>query len=93
MLAPPRDPKFKGMTERNNGFLETSFLPGRSFVSPADFNTQLSQWLPRANERTIRSLGARPVDVLDRDLQAMTVLPPTSESMASLLPTSLVVKV
>lgn len=76
VLAPARDPEFKGMTERNNGFLETSFLPGRSFVSPADFNTQLSQWLPRANERTIRSLGARPVDVLDRDLQAMTVLPP-----------------
>jgi len=23
----PRDPEFKGMVERNNGFLETSFLP------------------------------------------------------------------
>jgi len=76
VLAPPRDPEFKGMTERNNGFLETSFLPGRSFVSPTDFNTQLSDWLPRANSRTIRSLGGRPVDVLDRDLKAMTVLPP-----------------
>ena len=76
VLAPPRDPEFKGMTERNNGFFETSFLPGRSFASPADFNVQLSEWLPRANQRTIRSLGARPVDVLDRDLHAMTVLPP-----------------
>lgn len=27
VLAPPRDPEFKGMTERNNGYLETSFLP------------------------------------------------------------------
>lgn len=33
VLAPPRDPEFKGMTERNNGFLETSFLPGRQFAS------------------------------------------------------------
>lgn len=76
VLAPPRDPEFKGMTERNNGFLETSFLPGRSFASPSDFNVQLAEWLPRANQRTIRSLGARPVDVLDRDLHAMTMLPP-----------------
>ena len=76
VLAPPRDPEFKGMTERNNGFLETSFLPGRQFASPADFNTQLQDWLPRANARIVRSLGGRPVDVLDRDLAAMTALPP-----------------
>ncbi len=31
VLAPPRDPEFKGMVERNNQFLETSFLPGRVF--------------------------------------------------------------
>jgi len=76
VLAPPRDPEFKGMTERNNQFFETSFLPGRQFASPADFNTQLGDWLPRANARTVRSLGGRPVDVLDRDLAAMTALPP-----------------
>ena len=64
------------MTERNNGFFETSFLPGRRFVSPTDFNTQLGDWLPRANARIVRSLGGRPVDVLGRDLQAMTALPP-----------------
>ena len=33
------------MVERNNGFFETSFLPGRAFASPADFNTQLGDWL------------------------------------------------
>ena len=76
VLAPPRDPEFKGMTERNNQFLETSFLPGRAFASPADFNTQLTDWLPRANARTIRSLGGRPVDFLGRDTGAMTMLPP-----------------
>lgn len=76
VLAPPRDPEFKGMTERNNGFLETSFLPGRRFVSPADFNAQLETWLLRANARPVRSLGGRPVDALDRDIAAMTGLPP-----------------
>lgn len=76
VLAPPRDPEFKGMTERNNGYLETSFLPGREFASPADFNDQLGLWLPKANARTVRSLHGRPIDFLDEDLAAMTVLPP-----------------
>lgn len=29
-------------------YLETSFLPGRSFASPQDFNDQLRLWLPIA---------------------------------------------
>jgi hypothetical protein len=64
------------MVERCNGFLETSFLPGRSFGSPADFNTQLGEWLARANTRTVRAISGRPVDVLDIDYSAMTPLPP-----------------
>ena len=76
VLAPARDPEFKGLTERNNDYFETSFLPGRQFASPADFNLQLEDWLPRANARTVRSLGGHPVDVLDRDIAAMTMLPP-----------------
>ena len=78
VLAPPRDPEFKGMVERNNRFFETSFLPGRTFTSPGDFNGQLSEWLVKANGRTVRSLGGRPVDALDRDLAAMTTLPPVA---------------
>jgi transposase len=76
VLAPPRDPEFKGMTERNNQYFETSFLPGRTFASPDDFNRQLTDWLPAANARTVRSLGGRPVDPLPADLAAMTALPP-----------------
>lgn len=78
VLAPPRDPEFKGMTERNNQYLETSFLPGREFASPADFNDQLRLWLPKANSRTVRSLHGRPLDFLDADRAAMTVLPPVA---------------
>lgn len=76
-LAPPRDPEFKGLVERNNGYLETSFLPGRTFTSPADFNVQLTEWLLRANGRTVRSIGGRPMDRLEADYQAMTPLPPS----------------
>jgi transposase len=75
-LAPPRDPEFKGMVERNNGFFETSFLPGRVFASPADFNDQLAEWLAQANTRTVRAIQGRPVDLLETDRQAMTPLPP-----------------
>ncbi|AQA03005.1 transposase [Mycobacterium sp. MS1601] len=77
-LAPPRDPEYKGLVERANGYLETSFLPGRRFTSPSDFNDQLSEWLSRANTRTVRAIGARPVDLFETDTQAMLTLPPVS---------------
>ncbi|GAA3537232.1 IS21-like element ISMbo1 family transposase [Kribbella ginsengisoli] len=67
----PADPEAKGLVERANGYLETSFLPGRSFTSPADFNAQLTDWLGRANTRRHRRLGCRPVD-----RSAMLQLPP-----------------
>jgi hypothetical protein len=45
-LAPPRDPEFKGLVERRNGFFETSFLPGRTFTSPGDFTAQIGACCP-----------------------------------------------
>jgi transposase len=77
-LAPPRDPEFKGMVERTNGFLETSFLPGRTFASPADFNAQLGEWLARVNTRTVRSIQGRPVDLLETEHPLMLPLPPVT---------------
>jgi len=77
VLCRPADPEAKGLVERANGYLETSFLPGRSFGSPADFNDQLTTWLVVANSRTHRSLGCRPVDRWDADASAMLELPPT----------------
>ncbi|QIK74746.1 IS21 family transposase [Nocardioides piscis] len=72
----PFDPESKGIVERANGYLETSFLPGRTFTSPADFNTQLTKWLPVANARIVRRLGARPVELAGIDRAAMLALPP-----------------
>lgn len=70
------DPESKGGVERINGYFETSFLPGREFSSPVDFNTQLGGWLPKANARAVRALQARPVDLLALDTAAMLALPP-----------------
>ncbi len=75
-ICKPADPEAKGLVERNNGYLETSFLPGRSFTGPADFNTQLGAWLPRTNGKTKRVLGCAPTDRIGADLAAMIALPP-----------------
>lgn len=77
----PRDPEAKGLVERANGYLETSFLPGRSFTGPADFNAQLQTWLLLANGRQHRALGCRPVDRLEADRTAMLALPPVAPSV------------
>jgi transposase len=76
VLLPPNDPQSKGLVERRNGWFETSFMPGRSFRSPEDFNTQFSDWLVKANARVVRTIGAAPVDRLAVDLAAMLPLPP-----------------
>jgi transposase len=74
----PRDPEAKGLVERANGYLETSFLPGRTFAGPDDFNAQLTAWLAVANRRHHRSLNARPADRWEADRARMLPLPPTS---------------
>lgn len=74
----PYDPESKGLVERRNGYLETSFMPGRDFSSPGDFNAQLAEWLPLANARMVRTIKARPVDLLGADRAAMLPLPPVS---------------
>lgn len=77
-------PERKGVVERTNGYLETSFLPGRSFASPHDFDVQLTEWLAtRANERIHETTKARPVDLLDEDRAAMGALPPVLPDVAA----------
>ncbi len=76
VLLRPRDPESKGVVERRNGFFETSFMPGRHFASPADFNDQFTDWLTTANARVVRTTKSRPVDLLEADQAAMLALPP-----------------
>jgi hypothetical protein len=57
--------------------LGTSFLPGRTFSGPRDFNGQLVEFLVGANARGRRSLdGASANDRLGADRAAMGPLPP-----------------
>ncbi len=76
LICKPGDPEAKGGIERLHDYLERSFLPGRSFDSPADFNTQLQAWLQLANTRRKRSLGCAPADRIAADKAAMLSLPP-----------------
>ena len=78
-----RDPEAKGIIERANGFLETSFMPGRSFTSPADYNTQLAGWLPRANSRLLRRTGERPDHRVTEDTTVMAALPPVPPAIGT----------
>ncbi len=78
LICKPADPEAKGLIERAHGYLETSFLPGRTFTGPEDFNAQLQQWLGVVNARPRRALGCAPTDRITADRQAMLTLPPVA---------------
>jgi transposase len=78
LICRPADPEAKGLVERAHDYLERSFLPGRSFTSPADFNAQLQAWLELVNQRTRRALGCAPTDRIVADKAAMLTLPPVA---------------
>ncbi len=84
------DPETKGIIERNNGYLETSFLPGRSFEDLSDFNRQLGSWLVKANNRIHATTKVRPAEAACEDRGAMlgfpSVLPDTSWRFSTRLP-------
>ncbi|MEP7333231.1 MAG: IS21 family transposase [Terracoccus sp.] len=75
-ICKPRDPEAKGVIERFHDYLERSFLPGRTFTSPEDFNSQLAGFLTTANTRRMRVLGCAPADRVAADRDAMLPLPP-----------------
>jgi transposase len=74
----PREPEHKGIIERAHDYLERSFLPGRTFTGPADFNSQLQHWLSLVNTRPRRVLGCAPTERITADRQAMLALPPVA---------------
>jgi transposase len=78
VICRPADPEAKGLVERAHDYLERSFLPGRTFTSPADFNTQLQGWLELVNQRPRRALGCAPTDRIVADKTAMLALPPVA---------------
>ncbi|SOJ53964.1 hypothetical protein MSIMFB_01463 [Mycobacterium simulans] len=88
--ARPYDPETKGLVERANGYLATSFLPGRRFVSAHDFNTQLADWLVQvANPRKHATTKVVPAQALSTDRQAMATLPPVAPTTGTTVTTRL----
>ncbi|HVS08626.1 MAG TPA: IS21 family transposase [Planctomycetota bacterium] len=72
----PHDPESKGVVERLQGYLETSFEPGRSFAGELDYQEQLDRWFcERANVRFHRTLRCRPVDRLGEERGLLRPLP------------------
>jgi transposase len=78
IICRPADPEVKGLVERFHDYLERSFLPGRQFAGPADFNARMQQWLAVANTRVRRALGCPAADRVTADKQAMLALPPVA---------------
>jgi transposase len=78
VVCKPADPEAKGLIERAHDYLERSFLPGRTFTGPADFNTQLAGWLALVNVRQRRALGCSPAERIGADKAAMLGLPPVA---------------
>jgi transposase len=70
------DPESKGVVERLQGYLETSFEPGRRFANHLDFQEQLDRWFhERANVRFHRTLRCRPLDRLPEERARLQPLP------------------
>jgi len=81
-ILDPGDCQAKGVVERLQGFAETSFEPGRSFVNELDFQDQLDRWFSeRANVRRHRALRARPVDRFESERERMRPLPEPSPDL------------
>ena len=73
------DAQAKGVVERLQGYVESSFEPGRVFASPRHFQDELDSWFEgRANVRHHRSLRCRPSDRLPEERRAMAALPATA---------------
>ena len=83
VICKPGDPEAKGLVERFNGYLKTSFLPGRRFASPQDFNAHVQAWITnKAMLRTHHTLGCRPTDRLASNKAATLDLPPVAPRAA-----------
>ena len=72
VICDPGDPEAKGLVERANGYLETSFLPGRTLHLAR--RTSTPSWPTGWRWSTSGSAGcwaARPADRIDADRAAM----------------------
>lgn len=75
VIGEPGDSRTRDLIECAHLYLERSFLPHRTFASPADFNAQLLNWLNVDNTRARKLPNLSPADLIDTDRRAMLPLP------------------
>jgi transposase len=76
VVLEPGKPESKGQVERTNGYLETSFLPLRSFCDLGDLQSQADAWAQQvAWRRHHRRVGGRVVDALAAERRFLHGLP------------------
>jgi transposase len=76
VVLEPGKPESKGQVERTNGYLETSFLPLRSFADLGDLQSQSDAWAQQvAWCRHHRRVGGRVVDALAAERRFLHALP------------------
>jgi hypothetical protein len=69
------DPQDSSLIEQALVHMERSFLPGRAFSSPEDFNIQLHAWLNMRNTWQRRPPELSPAELINIDKRAMLRLP------------------
>ena len=76
VVLPACSPQSKGSVERTNGYLETSFLPLRSFEDLADLQGQHDTWAEEvAWRRHLHRLGGRVAEALAVERAELAALP------------------
>lgn len=76
IVLPPRRPTSKGQVERTVGYLETSFLPLRTFTGITDLQAQHDRWAAEvAYPRFHRRVGARVADAFRVEKGFLGALP------------------
>lgn len=69
------DANRKARVERNFHFVENNFLAGREFADWADVNQQARIWCDTINQRFMRRLHAKPVELFAQEKPALIALP------------------
>lgn len=76
IVLEPGRPESKGQVERTNGYLETSFLPLRTFTDIEDLQAQSDRWTDEvAYRRHHRRVGGRVGEALAAEQQYLHALP------------------
>jgi O-antigen/teichoic acid export membrane protein len=75
IMSRSAEPETRELSERAHAYLERSFLRGRAFASPSDFNAQLRGWLEMTNTKRRRPPDHSPYELIADDKKAMLSLP------------------